>query len=136
MSSRRRNDSNEGPRNKLYRNTDDAMILGVCAGLADYFGFDRSITRIVTVIAGFIFPPTVLFAYFLLGLLLQKAPISARDSTAESYVLRQRVRAEPHSTLDSIRHRFRELDRRMQRLEKHVTSKRYRLEQEFDGLKD
>ncbi len=133
---RRNNNREQQPRNRLYRSTDDAVILGVCAGLAEYFGFDRGMTRIITAIAAFLFPPTVLIAYVLLGLLLKKAPESPRDTSEERYNLRQRVRAEPHATLDSIRHRFRELDRRMQRLEKHVTSKRYRLEREFDGLKD
>jgi len=37
--------------------------------------------------------------------------------------------------LDSQRYRFRDLDRRLQRLEKYVTSKRFRLEREFDDLK-
>jgi phage shock protein C len=50
--------------------------------------------------------------------------------------LRRRVRSEPHSTLNSQRHRFRELDRRLQKLEKYVTSKRFRLDREFDGLQD
>lgn len=136
MSSRRYDNRYQEPRNRLYRNTNDGMILGVCAGVADYFGFDRSVTRILTVVAGFLFPPATLLTYIVLGLLLEKAPASSRQTTAERYVLRQRVRAEPHATLDSIRHRFRDLDRRMQRLEKHVTSKRFRLEQEFDGLKD
>jgi phage shock protein C len=50
--------------------------------------------------------------------------------------LERRVRAEPHSTLSGVRHRFRDLDARLQRLEKYVTSERFRLDREFAGLKD
>jgi len=112
------------------------MLLGVCAGFADYFGFDRTITRVVTVVAAMIFLPTIVIGYILLGVLLDKSYESRGRSKFDDFALRQRVRAEPHSTLDSIRHRFRELDRRMQRLEKVVTSKRFRLQREFDGLGD
>jgi phage shock protein C len=125
-----------GNGNKLYRNRNEAIFFGVCAGLADFLGFDRTVTRVITVLAALLFPPTVVVAYFILGLLLQKAPESGLDQSSEQYRLTRRIRAEPHATLDSIRHRFRELDRRLQRLEKHVTSKKFRLEREFEGLRD
>lgn len=32
---------------RLVRVTDNVWIAGVCAGVADYFGFDRDATRIV-----------------------------------------------------------------------------------------
>lgn len=132
----RNGDDRNSARNRLYRNTEEGMILGVCAGIADYFGFDLTATRVVTVIAALIFPPTILISYFLFGFLLKKAPSSRAYSTPERELRRKHVRAEPHATLDSIRHRFRELDRRMQRLERIVTSKRFHLQREFDGLKD
>ena len=124
------------PRNKIYRAGRDARILGVCAGLSKHFGFDRSIVRLLTAIGAFVFFPTVIVAYFILALLLEKAPEDERPDTAYDAELRQRVRSEPHATVNSQRHRFRELDRRLQRLEKYVTSKRFRLDREFEGLKD
>jgi phage shock protein PspC (stress-responsive transcriptional regulator) len=33
------------PDRRLTRNTDDKMIAGVCAGLADYFGVDPTLVR-------------------------------------------------------------------------------------------
>jgi len=57
--------SDERRRNKLCRNKRDGMIAGVCAGFADYFGFDIGMTRVVVVIAAFIFPMLVL-VYFVL----------------------------------------------------------------------
>ena len=34
----------------LRRNTDQALLAGVCAGIADYFGYDRWAVRLVTLI--------------------------------------------------------------------------------------
>jgi phage shock protein C len=48
----------------------------------------------------------------------------------------RRVRSSPHDTLSGIRYRFRDLDIRLQRLEKYVTSNRYKLDREFQELKD
>lgn len=131
-----RNGPNGLRRDKLYRNAEDGMLAGVCAGLSDYFGFELTLTRVLVVIGAFLFP-TLIIIYIILALLLPRRP-SARGSTAEQTDerLQRRVRSEPHATLDTVRHRFRELDLRLQKLEKYVTSRRFHLDREFEGLKD
>lgn len=122
-------------RDKLYRNGEDGMIAGVCAGLADFFGFDLTLTRVVVAIGAFFFP-TLIVVYIILALLVPRRPSSRRQRDPKDEVLQRKVRAEPHATLSTVRHRFRELDLRLQKLEKYVTSKRFRLDREFEGLKD
>ena len=137
MRRRHRDEYSETSRNRLYRDPENRVIFGVCAGLADYFGFDLRLTRICVALGAIFFFPTVPILYLILGLLLNEAPRVSRARDSKEYEdLRRRVRAEPHATLRSVRHRFRELDRRLQRLEKHVTSKKFRLQREFDGLRD
>jgi phage shock protein C len=136
MYRRFRERSPDPSRSRLYRDRENGVFFGVCAGLADYFGFDLKITRISVAALGFIFFPTVLILYVILGLLLDPAPPRPQARVREDDELRRRVRAEPHSTLSSVRHRFRDLDRRLQRLEKYVTSRKFDLEREIDGLKD
>ena len=136
MKRRSRNDYTRSSRNRLYRDRDNGMIFGVCAGLADYFGFDVKVTRICVAVGGLFFFPTVIVIYVILGLLLDPTPELSRDRAGEDSELRRRVRSEPHTTLRSVRYRFRELDRRLQRLEKYVTSRKYKLDRELDGLKD
>jgi phage shock protein C len=121
--------------NRLYRNPRNGLIFGVCAGLADYFGFDVTITRVVVVLAAFGFAPMVLTAYLLLALLLPKAP-EEMGGEDDPHALERRIRTEPHGALDSVRHRYRELDVRLQRLETYVTSERFQLDREFDKLRD
>ena len=35
---------------RLTRNTDDKIIAGVCSGIADYFGYDPTLIRVITVL--------------------------------------------------------------------------------------
>ena len=46
--------------NKLHLNRRNAVISGVCAGIADYFNIDRFIIRIIAVIAAITWWPTVI----------------------------------------------------------------------------
>jgi phage shock protein C len=122
--------------NRLYRNRENGVIAGVCAGIADYFGFDLTITRVIVVLGTIFFWPFLVVVYFILALMLEPRPDELRRSRPEDEDLARRVRAEPHATLSSVRHRFRELDQRLQRLEKYVISDRFKLDREFEGLKE
>ncbi|MDD2816801.1 MAG: PspC domain-containing protein [Thiotrichaceae bacterium] len=57
----------------LHKNQNQAKLFGVCAGIAQYWGADVALIRIMTVFFSFIFPPTVFF-YVLLAFLLSNAP--------------------------------------------------------------
>jgi phage shock protein C len=121
--------------NKLYRNPRRGMIFGVCAGIAEYFGFDVTVTRVIVVIGTFFAFPVIFGAYLVLALLL---PVRATTGVDRKHgdPLERQVRSSPHDTLASVRYRFRDLDARLQRLEKHVTSTRYKLDREFRELEE
>jgi phage shock protein C len=38
------------PKRRLYRSTDDRVLTGVCGGIAEYFGIDATLVRVVTVV--------------------------------------------------------------------------------------
>jgi len=122
-----------GPLNRLYRIPSRGKVFGVCAGLADYFGFDVTITRVIVVMGMFFSGPLVVVAYLVLGFLLPVRTYEGGDRNAFDMVSRQ-VRSNPHSSLSGVRYRFRDLDVRLQRLEKYVTSSRYKLDREFQQL--
>lgn len=130
-----RSERDPGLVNRLYRIPRRGMVFGVCAGLADYFGFDLTVTRVLVVLAAFFSPPLVIIAYILLGFLLPIRTYSASERDETDPVQRQ-VRANPHGSLSNVKYRFRDLDVRLQRLEKYVTSDRYRLDREFEQLKE
>lgn len=121
--------------NRLYRNPRRGVLFGVCAGIADYFGFDLNVTRVLTAIAALFAFPMVCIAYLLLALLLPRRSYDAPDSDRFDPVTRN-VRSDPHDMLSNVRYRARDLDARLARLEKYVTSNRFRLDREFRQLRD
>ena len=54
---------------KLYRSKENKKIFGVCGGLADYFGVDATIIRLLWIILIFAFGTGVL-AYFIAALVM------------------------------------------------------------------
>jgi phage shock protein C len=119
---------------RFYRNADRAMLGGVCAGIADYFGFNLCVTRILAAIAIFTMPVTIL-GYLALVLLVPSVSSREKQRPVDPEFHRA-VRSSPSQTMSDVRSRFRSLDRRLARLEKYVTSSRYQLDREFDRLRD
>jgi phage shock protein C len=120
--------------NRLYRNPQRGVIFGVCAGFAEYFAFDLTVTRVLTVVGAMFAFPIVCVSYLVLGFML---PRKADSGSADFHEpVRRQVRSDPHDMLSSVRYRFRDLDSRLQRLEKYVTSSRFTLDSEFRRLKD
>lgn len=54
---------------RLYKDSENAKILGVCAGLSEIFNIDVTILRVITFLLCW-FYGTGLLVYFLLALLL------------------------------------------------------------------
>lgn len=116
---------------RFYRSSDRRILGGVCGGLAEYFGFNLKATRILAIIALFMAPPFAVMAYLGAVILLPAAP-SRPPAADESF--RRAVRSSPTQTMSDVRRRFLALDRRLARLEKYVTSSRYKLDREFRDL--
>ena len=120
---------------RMYRDRENGVVCGVCAGVADYFGFDRTITRIMAVVALIFFMPGVLLIYFGLCFILPRKPVEPRRSPHEERFA-QSVRFSPQDTLSNVRYRIRDLETRLRRMERYVTSPRFRLDEEFRDLED
>lgn len=126
----------------LYRDSDRAVLGGVCSGLARYLGFNLKVTRILTVIAFFCAMPLVIIGYLAAVFLIPAASSRGVDAIGSASwreerrkeALREEIRrAKP--TVDEVRKRYASLDERLARIEKYVTSSRYELDQEFRNLK-
>ncbi|WP_366657810.1 envelope stress response membrane protein PspC [Fodinicurvata sp. EGI_FJ10296] len=119
---------------KLRRNTQKGVMFGVCAGFADYFGLAVWQARALAVLMLIIFPPQAVIVYLILAFVLKPAPIGQGQPAGEERAFWQSVNNDPSSTFSSLRHRFRELDRRIAAMERHVTSEDYRLRRQFKDL--
>ena len=121
------------PRRRFYRNRDKAMVAGVCAGLADYFGFNLRVTRFLAFISLLMAMPITLLIYFAIVFLFPAAPDPAARPGYDAEFQRA-VRSDPGQTLSDVKRRFQTLDSRLARLERYVTSSRFDLDQEFRKL--
>ncbi len=121
------------PRRKFYRNREKAMLGGVCAGLADYFGFNLRMTRVLAFIAFLMAMPMTLIAYFGTVLLVPAGPPASKQAEYDPE-FRRAVRSAPAQTVSDVRRRYQSLDSRLARLERYVTSSRFNLDQEFRKL--
>lgn len=123
-------------RTKFYLDRRNRKWSGVCAGIADYTGFDVTLVRVATVVltlmGGF---PWTLIAYWLTAWLAQDKPRELRDDSAEETKFWQGVRASPGRTVRDVRSRFRDLDRRLADIETHVTSGNMSLANEIEKLR-
>jgi phage shock protein C len=120
-------------RRRFYRSREHAILAGVCGGLADYFGFNLKVTRILALIAFFMAMPVTLLIYFGTVFLVPAAPPGNRAADYDPE-FRRALRSAPHQTLGDVRRRFQALDGRLARLERYVTSSRFDLDQEFRKL--
>lgn len=69
------NPSNYGqPQRRLYRSTNDQMLLGVCAGISEYFGWDPALVRIFTVLLSLVFNVISPILYFVAAMVMPKQP--------------------------------------------------------------
>ena len=116
----------------FYRRADNAMLGGVCAGLASYFGFNLRVTRILAVIAFFVAMPMAVIVYLAVVFLVPARAI-AQEERGRSKNWRAR-RVSPEQMASELRSKTQSLDRRLARLEKYITSSRYELDEEFRNL--
>lgn len=120
--------------NRLYKDPRNGRIMGVCAGIADYFDIRPGIIRLLAIIAlfmsGFF---GALCVYFLLGFILSPKPEEIYEKPEEDQFWRE-ARTRPEHTSVDLRARFSSIDKRIQGLEAFVTSKQFRLARELRDL--
>lgn len=124
------------PRTTLYRDKQNAKLMGVCSGIADYTGVNALWIRLAFIgaILSGILSPIVLPLYFLAGLLLNKKPAHLYVDREEQQYW-QRVRQSPKRTAREIRGKMRDIDRRLAEVETYYVSSNPRLTAEIERLR-
>jgi phage shock protein C len=115
---------------RFYRDRENAMIAGVCAGIAEYFGFNRKGVRVVVAIGAILFAPFVIVSYIILAIVLPIRPVQERVDEEKANFWRG-VSNAPADVFSNVKHRFRELDLRLQRMEAFVTSREFDIDREL-----
>jgi len=115
---------------KLYRDKDNAMLAGVCAGLASYFGLNRKGLRLIAAVSTLFFFPFMVPAYIILTIILPVKPQGLyKDKNQENFW--RDMSMAPSDVFSNLSHRFRELDLRLQKMEAYVTSREFEMDREL-----
>jgi phage shock protein C len=122
-------------RTRFYRDKINGKLMGVCAGIADYTGFDVNLVRVCFLATVFMSGGSVLPFYFIAGFVTPKKPHALEMANTEERQFWQGVRASPTRTAADIRSRFRDVDRRLADIESYVTTENRSLAREIDQLR-
>jgi phage shock protein C len=146
-------------RKPLYRNPENARIAGVCSGLAEHFGIEVWLVRILTVTSFFFLAPPFVFVSYIAGwFILDKKPNDLSvDTTATVSLHSGKGWRNGTSTIDNngpvalktkvwqageppkqafydIKDRFAAAEQRLRSIETYVTSKEFQLKREISRL--
>lgn len=121
---------------KLRRDTRNGKVAGVCAGIANHFGFDRTIVRLGWIASFFFLGPLSLFAYVIMAFIVkpEDGPVRSSVHTREDERFWRTFSVKPTATFSELKHRFRALDARVSDMERAVTSNEYGLKKAFRDL--
>jgi len=122
-------------RTRFYRDKRHGKIFGVCAGIADYTGFDVSLVRICFLAAMFMSGGGILPFYFIAAMVTPTKPVSLERADVEERQFWQGVRASPARAARDIRSRMKDIDRRLADIESYVTTENRSLAREIEQLR-
>lgn len=120
---------------RLYRSRDHQIIGGVAAGIAEYFGRNRFLIRILIFIAFIVFTLPTSVIYGLACIFLKKKPIDQEEQPEEKRFW-QSMHRSSKETLNTVNEQFASAEERIQNMEAYLTSQSYKLERAFEELRD
>lgn len=112
-------------------------IAGVCARIADRYGMEPWVVRLLAV-TGLLFLPSIVFpAYWILWFLMRRSPESERgrpqprqpDHSSPAPELGPRL--SPRNSLRNVQDSLAEAELKLRRMESHVTSGQFELQREL-----
>lgn len=141
---------------ELYRNPSQGKIAGVCAGLAEYFGWETWLVRIL-VVSGVLLGMSWFIVVYIAGWFildkkcLKKGKAQAQenkdtgkteksepdDFATESIKVKSRIwqaGEPPKQAFRDIRSKFKTLERELRQIERYVTSPEFTVSREINKL--
>lgn len=142
---------------QLYRDTENARIAGVCAGIAEYFGLETWLVRILAVTGFFLLAgPFMFVAYIACWFILDKKPLNQdiapsalntqnrgkgwkNPTPGQSHKVEVKTKVwqagePPKQAFHDIQNRFKKAEVRLRKIETYVTSREFQLNREISRL--
>ena len=100
---------------RFFRSRDDSVIAGVCGGIAERFGWEPILVRVLTVLLTmFMMGPVAIIAYIVIWMITPRAPLGYGGFSDEEDAFWRGVSDRPRANI-SILPRFRSPDARSAR---------------------
>lgn len=119
---------------RLYKDKKAGMFAGVCAGVANYYGWSVEWLRLGLAALTVFFFPLPLIAYVIAAFIMKNGSSQTELRTREEENFWRTFSTRPKVTFSELKHRFRALDTRIADLETAVTSEEYGLRKAFRDL--
>lgn len=142
---------------ELLRDEKRGKLGGVCAGIANYFGWELWVIRIIAVTALILATKVTIVAYCIAWIVLDKAPKKTKTSAGSEHqeqAVREETRVErtadgrtievktkvweagklPHYALGDIENEFATMEKSLRSIESYVTSSEFRVRHEINRL--
>jgi phage shock protein C len=122
-------------RTRFYLDKRNKRFMGVCSGIADYFGWEATWVRIGFValtVMGVGFLPIL---YLAAGFIADPKPNMLYNESLEDRQFWKSVRVSPQSTVRDVNAAFRDADRRLRDIEAYVTTSNSSLAKEIEQLR-
>ncbi len=120
---------------RFYRSREDKVIAGVCGGLAERFGWEPVLVRVLAVL-GVLFglAPIAITGYIVLWMITPRRPFGLASVSPDEDAFWRNVSDRPRVTFGNLKYTFMDLDERLRDIERKVTSDEWRLRKEFRDL--
>ncbi len=117
----------------LYRNTRRGKLGGVCAGIADFLGWELWLVRLAVVALTLFSGSVIVLIYVVLWFVLDAKSSDGASHEVKSHVWQ--AGQPPRQAFKDVVTRFEMLEARLRKMEATVTSREYQLKREIDQLK-
>jgi len=122
---------------RFYRSRTDKVWLGVCGGIAERFGWEPVLVRLLFVLSIFFMAgPLSIFTYLIIALLTPKAPSGRPQMAPDEEQFWRNVSDRPRMTASGLKYTFMDLEERLRSIERNITSDEWRLKKAFRDLED
>ena len=120
---------------RFFRSRTDRVWLGVCGGIAERFGWEPTLVRILFVLSIFFMAgPVSIFAYIIAAMITPQEPKGRRNLAPEEEQVWRNVSDRPRVTASGLKYTFMDLEERLRNIERNVTSEEWRLKKAFKDL--
>ncbi len=121
-------------RTTFYCDKQNAKLMGVCSGIADYTGLNAIWVRLAFLALMMMTGGGILLLYFLIGFLANKKPPHLYADRQEQQFW-QGVRQSPARSARDVKASFRDIDRRLADIETYYVTHNPRLSEEIERLR-